>query len=141
MSFLETLAEIWNETEVKKTNKDFAPLPKGEYVAVIDKALINETTMRVEFEFIIDKGDFKNRRLWTTLGLNDTGIQFLKAALDILEEPCSDIKLLPQTLEKLIFKKVVLGVTQREYQGKVYNNCYINDIVVSKAKEEEELPF
>ena len=110
--------------------KSFDALPKGEYTATLTHTTINLVDNRLEWEFRVSDGEYANRKLWRnvpwdkewgpgaikgdvqTLGLDDSSIQ----------DPADFQKI----LTPLWGKKFKLAVTTRDYNGKTYNNVYIN---------------
>lgn len=77
----DTLEKTWMETE---TASEFAPLPRGEYEAVVIKAeLFNARTGTpgVKLSLEVGKGEFKGRKFWHDLWLTPAAIPFTKRDL------------------------------------------------------------
>lgn len=89
------LAESWGKTEAAK---DFVPLPKGEYDAVvIDGALFTAKTGTPGYKltFEVDGGEYAGRRFWHDVWLTPAAMPLAKrdltklgvSRLDQLEKP------------------------------------------------------
>lgn len=154
MSFMDD----FNSAEVE--DKNFEPLPKGNYTAVIDDVSIalSSDGDEVEWVFKVVDGDFKNRKLWRKINFQyDWAMGAFKqdvATLSLDSTKCKDLKDFGPILQETIGKKVKIHVTQKPGKtGKVFNNAYINgwfnaaesvgpeSPAALSLDESEELPF
>lgn len=152
-----SFSDRWNEAVVstKSGDGDFEPFIEGVYTAKLDELKVDMTSNpeRVTFVFqVTDEGQFKNRKLWRNVKLDDQGIVWLKEDLHKLR--LDDLKLnspadLSVVNDKLKGVDVALFVKPKAgSDGKVYNNAYINGLRNVGAKSagpefdaSETIPF
>jgi hypothetical protein len=103
--FLDKLDEMQETYQTAKRqaeiNSGGAPLPDGEYIVKIVKAILTESKTSglpmIKREFIITKGEYKGIQLWDNLVLNEYGMVKLARWFEI----CGLSQLLPEQLRAL----------------------------------------
>lgn len=121
---------------------DFEILPDGEYSAIIDNSSldIQKEPARLSVTYKITEGKFQNRRVFTNYNLAGKGLGFLKKDMKTLGIDYSMVEK-PEDVARLMFANIGQGVgifvNSREYNGKKYNNAFLN----SAEKAKSEVPF
>lgn len=112
-------------------NQEFDLIPNGEYEAIIDNTSldISKTPARLSLTYKIVTGEFKNRKVWSNYTMQGRGLGFLKKDMKTLGLDYSGVSK-EEDVAKLMFSQVGRGVEifikQSEYNGKTYNNAYLN---------------
>lgn len=111
----------------------FALIEPGTYEAELADCKLDMTKSpeRLTVEYHITDGEYQGRKLWSNYNLEGRGIGFLKKDLGILGLDYSNIGS-PEDIATLFWDAmpipVVVYVAQKEWQGKMYNNTYLNGI-------------
>lgn len=111
----------------------FALIDVGTYEAELADCKLDMTKSpeRLTIEYHITDGEYQGRKLWGNYNLEGRGIGFLKKDLGILGLDSSEVGS-PEDIATLIWDAmpvpVVIYVAQKEWQGKMYNNVYLNGI-------------
>lgn len=125
--------KIKEEYEEQDNNKDFAPLPVGDYNCFVFSLEGRESSTgnpMIEVELKIATGEYEGRRQWTYLVLTPKAFwkveEFFNAVsydldnlpdkVDTPEEVVAHIR------EDVIGEKVTITVNHREYQGEKRDN-------------------
>lgn len=109
----------------------FEALPEGEYVAMIDNSSLDLTKKpaRLSLTYKIVSGDFSGRKVFSNYNMEGRSLGFLKKDMKTLGVDYSNVKS-EEDIAKLMFSQVGKGVkifiNQRDYNGKIYNNAYLN---------------
>lgn len=127
--------ELWGSAETAKT--EFAPVPAGKYHAEITSVKHiegdEEKAPCVNWEVTItDSGkNVENRKVWQRNQITGRGIGFLKKNLETLglAEGITGRTSMLAKLEQALGLKVEVKVTQREYNGKIYNDFFFNELL------------
>jgi hypothetical protein len=101
----DSLEKAWGETEAAA---DFAPLPRGEYEAVlVQSGLFNSRsgTPGVKLEFEVRAGEFKGRKFWHDLWLTTAALPMSKR--DLLKLGIKELADLEKPLPALVCKVVL----------------------------------
>lgn len=134
----------FQKMEVESTG-GFELLPEGEYEAMIADSSVDltSTPAKLSVTYKIVEGEFKNRKVWGNYRLEGRGLGFLKKDMKILGIDYSKVKT-EQDIAKLMFGHVGQGVTiyvnQKEWNGKTYNNTYLNSASDGQSSN-DEIPF
>lgn len=132
-------------------------LPAGAYTAVVKRALIgnknfhaNDKRRYVDWEFVVDSGAFKNRRLWSKNfidakpgGGDPLGVLLgqikslgLTPSKESLERFIDDLAV---QLEGVLDRRVNLEVKEKEWEGKVRNDVkvagFASDLIGQESGE------
>lgn len=116
--------------------RDFSPIPPGEYTAMIVESEIKTTKsgeMLVLVFEILDT-DYKGRKVWNNLNIRNSSTEAEKIALAALKQVMTAVgKLSIKKSEELHNKRVKIDVTVRpgrpyEKDGKQYDGNPSNDI-------------
>lgn len=121
----------FNAEEVEP-QRGFDPIPNGEYFAVIteseEKENAKKTGSYVKFTFEILEGEFKGRKLWVNLNLNNPNAQAVDIARQELSSICravgvmrpndsSDLHDIPMLIKVKVVKRADTGELQNEIAG------------------------
>ena len=121
----------FSKTPAAEGGGSFELIPVGEYQAMIDDSWLDmtKTPPRLSLTYKIVDGEFKNRKLWANYTLSGQGFGFLKKDLKTLGADYSNVEG-PEDVARLMFKNIGRGVqiyvAQKEWNGKTYNNAYLN---------------
>lgn len=110
--------------------KGFEPIPKGNYHAEVTGVKYDQgdgvKAPSVNWEVTITDSikNAQNRKVWQRNQITEKGISFLKENLQILglSDGISSFDSMLSKLTPAIGLKVQVKVTQREYNGKTYND-------------------
>ena len=110
----------WNEVNTEK--KEFKPLPKGDYVCVVDNVEETETSAGEKawkIRFKVVEGEYKGRYLFDTVNVeNPKKMQKLKALYTVV----FGAKLPSEIMETdLLDEKILVTTTIETYNGKDRN--------------------
>lgn len=138
---LDDLDKMFSDAE-EPEKKEFEPLPEGVYHAEIKEAVFEQTSNppQVKWTFVITDDDYKNRRVWLNHRLNEKGMPFFKADISKLHMELKSFKDLPEALEYMIGLRVEIYCKNSEYNGKIYTNAYINELL-QKPVEDDDIPL
>ena len=109
--------------EDHEPTQSFEPIPAGWYVAEITKSeekatRKNPNNSYLELELEIMEGEFKGRRLWARLNLNNDNEKAVEIAQRELSAICHAVGVLaPKNSEQLHYKKMAVRVTQKADQN------------------------
>jgi len=119
--------------EAKKSG--YSPLPAGEYLGIISKieeGASQKGTPLIQFEIDITTGEYAGRKVWKKVYLAGADDEKTKMALGmyagVLESlgMTQDQRHATKTIEQLrefaLRLNVEMYVSQREYNGKIYND-------------------
>lgn len=126
-----SFADDFKKAEAESTG--YAVLPEGTYIAVIDNSSVDLTKKpaKLSVTYKIVEGEFKNRKVFGNYSMEGKGLGFLKKDMKTLGVDYSNVQS-EQDIAKLMFGTVGAGVelyvNQREYNGKTYNNAYLNNL-------------
>lgn len=144
----------WDDIE-ESTKQDFEPLPRGEYKAVVhsqvtfDKELPWDKAQKsdaIDFTFTILDGEYKNRKLWSSVYANEKGFPALKTLcntfkMDYPKSP-EDFAAVGNHIDSI---PVGIEVWQRKGKnGKIYNGAAILghvEEVFGKDAHDGDVPF
>lgn len=125
--------DAWNNQAART---EFEPIPDGKYHAQITKATFVEKKdgkpAKVQWEYTItDSGKFEKRKVWENNQISQKGMFFLRRNLDILglSEGVKSTSDIVGKLEYALNKRVVLTITQRTFNDKIYNNGQIDELI------------
>lgn len=117
----------------------FSLLDEGEYDAEISEAKLDmsKTPARLSIVYdIINHERFEGRKVFGNYNLAGEGIGYLKKDLDTLGLSYADVGS-EEDIAELFWDnlpmQVVIFVNQKEWQGKTYNNVYLNDVIPDSA--------
>lgn len=142
MNNLDQLDDLFKSAE-EPEKKEFEPLPEGIYHAVIKEAVFDQSTnpMVVKWTFSITDDDYKNRRVWMNHRLNEQGMPYFKADLNKLHMSIKSLRDLPEALEYVLGMRVELYCKNREYNGKIYTNAFINNVIETETHVDDDIPL
>ena len=89
---------FFNASEVEPQNSNFAPIPAGKYVAVINADQMKDTKagtgryLQLEFEII--EGEYTGRKLWARLNLENPNAMAVQIARSELSSICRAVNVL-----------------------------------------------
>lgn len=150
----------WGKTDMPEQKEtEYKPFVEGKYTAELEEVKLDKTAApaKLTFTFKILEGEYKNRKLWKNITLNEKSFPWLKQDLhrlkiDATPESEEDICIILN--EKGVGATVSIFVKPRMFEGKQYENVYINGLknyadVVEGAgtrdeprfDSEEEIPF
>jgi len=103
-------------------SEDFSPIPVGEYLAhIVDsdvKPTKNNTGHYAELVFEVTAGEFKGRRVWTRLNLDNPNPKAVEIAQRELSAICHAVGVLQVTdTQQLHYKPLVIRVDIEERDG------------------------
>lgn len=103
-------------------SEDFSPIPVGEYSAhIVDsdvKPTKNNTGHYAELEFEVTAGEFKGRRVWACLNLDNPNPKAVEIAQRELSAICHAVGVLQVTdTQQLHYKPLVIRVDIEERDG------------------------
>lgn len=116
----------------------FKLIEVGEYEAeIVDCKLdLTKEPNRLTFVYQITDGEYQGHKLFGNYQLEGRGIGFLKKDLTTLGLDFSEVGS-PEDIASLVWDAmptaVVIYVAQKEWQGKMYNNVYLNDLLPDSA--------
>lgn len=117
----------WNETKIAE---DFAPLPRGEYVArIINGELTNSRTNGTpgyKLTFKVVEGDYCDRQFWHNIWLTDAALPMAKR--DLAKLGVTDLEQLERPLPAGIRCSVTL-VLRCDDDGSKYNRVRRFDVL------------
>lgn len=120
------------DAEQVEDNKDFGPIPSGDYEAVISASENKENSKKtgtfLKVEFTIVSGPYANRKLWVNLNLNNPNEQAVKIAMGELKAICyavgvlkpaasSDLHDIPMILKVGMKKRGDTGELENQIKG------------------------
>ena len=120
------------DAEQQEPLDDFSPIPAGDYPAVITDSKIKPTKdgrgSYLEFTFEILEGEFKGRKLWARLNLNNPNETAVKIAKSELSSICRAVNVmrpkdscelhdLPLSITVKLKKRSDTGEMQNEIKG------------------------
>lgn len=103
-------------------SEDFSPIPVGEYLAhIVDsdvKPTKNNTGHYAELEFEVTAGEFKGRKVWARLNLDNPNPKAVEIAQRELSAICHAVGVLQVTdTQQLHYKPLVIRVDIEERDG------------------------
>lgn len=136
---LDDFEDMWASVE-EPEKKDFEPLPQGTYHVEIEEAVIDVSRdpASVKWQYKVTDGDYLNRKLWKRNYMTPKALPFLKQDLNALGVKVEKASHLPEALEQLLGKSVEVAVSHRTYNGKTYEDVYVNKLIDRNLKVVEE---
>jgi hypothetical protein len=104
----------------------FEPMPKGWYTAMITES-DNKTTKAgdgtyLALTFEIEGGEFKGRKVWANLNLNNPNEKAVAISRRNLGDICRAVGVpQPEESEELHYKPLAIYVVQKEFNGETKN--------------------
>lgn len=119
---LTTMGNLSGFDATQHQSRSFDPIPPGWHTAIATECEWKDTksgTGRyLQFTFEIQEGDFKGRKIWERLNLenvNQTAVDIAQASLADL---CRSVGVLkPNEAAELLYKPVQIKTANREYNG------------------------
>ena len=130
---------MFQNTEAEESGGgSYGLIEKGTYEAEITDVQLdlNKEPARLTLEYTITQEPYVGRKGWSNYNLEGRGIGFLKKDMNTLGLDYSDITS-PEDIMELVAnsigQQVVVYVGQKEWQGKMYNNFYLNELLDAPA--------
>jgi sporulation protein YlmC with PRC-barrel domain len=127
--------KAFNDTPAEEST-GFSLLPEGTYTASLGDCKLDMTKepMQLSFVYDITEGEFRGRKLFSNYRLEGRGLGFLKKDLKQLSIDYSNVAKV-EDLAAIVWERLPMNcevyVNQKEYNGKVYNNTYLNALLTS----------
>jgi hypothetical protein len=104
----------------------FEPMPKGWYTAMITESGEKKTRAGdgtyISFTFELEGGEFKGRKVWANLNLDNPNEKAVIIAQKNLADICRAVGVLaPKDTEELHYKPMAIYVVQKEWNGETKN--------------------
>ena len=128
---------IFNAAEVEPQNNNFAPIPAGKYIAVINDDQMKDTKagtgryLQLEFEII--EGEYTGRRLWARLNLENPNPMAVQIARSELSSICRAVNVL-QLRDTVELRNLPLVISVRCKKNKDTDEMS-NEIAGYEAKQ------
>jgi sporulation protein YlmC with PRC-barrel domain len=125
--------KAFNDTPAEEST-GFSLLPEGTYTATLGDCKLDMTKepMQLSFVYDITEGEFRGRKLFSNYRLEGRGLGFLKKDLKQLSIDYSNVAKV-EDLAAIVWERLPMKcevyVNQKEYNGKVYNNTYLNALL------------
>jgi len=120
------IRDLWDKTEAAA---ELAPLPAGTYAATIVKGELftskEKQTPGYRLEFVVDDGDFRNRRFWADCWLTPAALPQTKR--DLQKLGCTDLAQLERPLPAR-FRCQVKLVLRKDDNGEMFNKVRRFDV-------------
>ncbi len=132
----EALAKTWGETQAAA---DFAPLPRGEYEAmIIAGELFTARTGTPGYKLTLEtsEGDYKGRRFWCDLWLTSAAMPMTKR--DLAKIGVTELVQLERPLPARIRCRVKLALRKND-EGAEYNHVSRFEVMGVEAPDPLEL--
>ena len=123
----------------------FSLLPEGDYSADLTdcKLDLTKAPAAITFIYTINDANFGGRKLFGNYRLEGRGLGFLKKDLKQLGIDYSNVSA-PEDIARLVWDRLVIRcdihVIQKEYNGKIYNNVYLNGASVHQKLSPANAP-
>lgn len=123
---------LFDSTPAEETT-GYSLLPEGTYDAELSDCKLDMTRepMQLSFVYDITEGEFRGRKLFSNYRLEGRGLGFLKKDLKQLSIDYSTVSKV-EDLAAIVWERLPMKcevfVNQKEYNGKVYNNTYLNGL-------------
>lgn len=143
-SYLSKFQEAYKKADVSDDN--FDELPDGTYIVRVERVELKESKTgrpMLEWEFVVDEGDFAGRHEWKYNMLDEMDrIQWLKKDLFRAGLDLEDITKLEESLPQLLDQKLKITIkTKRVNNGNQYRNVYINKQIEADPQSDPFAPY
>jgi len=134
------MAAIDFNADEHEPRNSFDPLPAGKYKAVIteseEKPTKAGTGSYIQFTFEVLEGDYKGRKLWARLNLNNPNQTAVEIAKGDLSAMCkaAGVKVLKDTQQLHDLPMVVKVTAKKDGDGEVRNEIKGYEMVLSSAQ-------
>lgn len=128
----------------------FETIPEGQYNAKIESATYDPTRKSIGWCFKILKEKYQNRKIWKNTPTEGKGMYFTNLLLAPFDQKIDDKNLesLPQILEMIVLKNVLLYVEHSKYKSqkspdKMYYDVKIDGLIDNDeiTIDTNEIPF